>query len=93
MKPHTHESNDVSSLPRLLTPRQVADLIGVSERKVRRLAHEGMLEHIRIGHRTSRYTARSVRAFIDPLPDEQRLGDHPGIEHTSGGDARNATSE
>ena len=43
-------------MPRLFTPRQVAELIGASERTVRRLAQNGTLDRVRIGHRTSRYT-------------------------------------
>jgi excisionase family DNA binding protein len=54
------------ALPRLLTPREVAELIGASERTVRRLAQDGTIHRIRLGHRTSRYTARSVQKLIDP---------------------------
>jgi excisionase family DNA binding protein len=50
----------------LLKPQEVADLLAVSPRTVRRLAEEGVLERVRIGHRTSRYTRRSVLAFTDP---------------------------
>jgi excisionase family DNA binding protein len=56
-------------LPPLLTPTEVAELLGASERTVRRLAEEGVLTRIRVGHRTSRYTRRSVLALIDPSDD------------------------
>lgn len=55
-----------TDLPSLLSPREVADLLGVSERTVRRLAENGVLDRVRIGHRTSRYTRRSVEALTDP---------------------------
>jgi excisionase family DNA binding protein len=50
----------------LLSPQEVAALLGVSPRTVRRLANEGVVTRVRIGHRTSRYTRRSVLALIDP---------------------------
>ena len=77
-------------LPALLDAREVAALLGVSERTVRRLAQDGVLARVRIGHRTSRYTRRSVLALIDP-PNEQRPGEDRGAAKTSGEAARDAT--
>lgn len=92
MRISTPASTDGTQLPRLLTPRQVAELIGASERTVRRLAQDGTLDRVRIGHRTSRYTARSVLALIDPSPtNEQRPGGHRGAANTSDEAARDAT--
>lgn len=54
------------TLPRLLAGDEVAELLGTSCRTVRRLAQSGVLERVRIGHRTSRYTQRSVLALLDP---------------------------
>jgi excisionase family DNA binding protein len=77
----------------LLSPSEVADLLGgVSERTVRRLVQQGVLDRVRIGHRTSRYTRRSVLALIDPH-DMSSLAVGPGSMHStdSGGrDARRA---
>jgi excisionase family DNA binding protein len=69
------------ALPRLLDAREVAALLGVSERTVRRLAQDDVLTRVRIGHRTSRYTRRSVLALIDPT-DEQRPGGRRGANAT-----------
>jgi excisionase family DNA binding protein len=55
-----------TELPALLDAREVTALLGVSKRTVRRLAQDGVLARVRIGHRTSRYTRRSVLALIDP---------------------------
>lgn len=49
----------------LLTPQQVACMLQISPRHVRRLAQSGMLERVRVGHRTPRYTLRSVRALVE----------------------------
>jgi excisionase family DNA binding protein len=59
-----------TGLPALLDAREVAELLGVSERTVRRLAQDGVLTRVRIGHRTSRYTHRSVLALTDPTDDK-----------------------
>lgn len=58
--------------PALLDAHQVADLLGVSKRTVRRLAQDGVLVRVRIGHRTSRYTHRSVLALTDPADSDAR---------------------
>lgn len=82
-----------TGLPALLDVREVAALLGVSERTVRRLAQDGVLARVRIGHRTSRYTRRSVLALIDP-PDEQRPGGHrgAGADNTTSVSGRDAGS-
>jgi Helix-turn-helix domain len=56
--------------PALLKPQDVAALLAVSPRTVRRLASEGVLDRVRIGHRISRYTRRSVVALTDPETSE-----------------------
>lgn len=47
-----------------MTPDEVAELFGVTTRTVRSWAAAGRLRRIRLGHRTTRYTARSVAALI-----------------------------
>lgn len=76
--------------PVLLTPQQVACMLQISPRHVRRLAQSGMLERVRVGHRTPRYTLRSVQSFVDLSRYEQRPGGNRGVEHPSGGVARDA---
>ncbi len=50
----------------VLRPGEVAEILRVTPRHVRRLAVAGRLERIRLGARTSRYTATSVAALISP---------------------------
>jgi excisionase family DNA binding protein len=54
------------TVPTLLCAPEVAELLNVSVRTVQRLAAEGRLERRRLGYRTTRYTAASVAALIDP---------------------------
>jgi excisionase family DNA binding protein len=54
-------------LPGLLTPRDVAEMLTVSPRTVRRLAASGLLERLRIGHRTVRYRETDVAHLIERL--------------------------
>lgn len=77
-----------TQLPGLLSPRDVADLLGVSERTVRRLAQDGALDRVRIGHRTSRYTRRSVLALIDPINDDDPAGGRAEVTAEGTLDAR-----
>ena len=76
-----------TQLPGLLSPRDVVDLLGVSERTVR-CCEDGALDRVRIGHRMSRYTRRSVLTLIDPRNDDDPAGG--GAEVTAEGtpDAR-----
>ena len=48
----------------LLTPAEVGAILRISRRHVRRLGATGVLDRIRIGARTTRYTADSVAQLI-----------------------------
>lgn len=48
----------------LLTPQEVAEILRVSPRTVRRLAACGQLDRLRLGYRTTRYAADNVDALI-----------------------------
>jgi len=78
-----------TALPALLTGQEVAELLGASTRTVRRLAQEGVLDRVRIGHRTSRYTQRSVLALIDPQ-DDHDPGANRAVEKAGNGAAHPA---
>jgi excisionase family DNA binding protein len=72
------------------TTDDVALLLGVSHRTVYRLADRGVLERVKIGHRTVRYTPRSVRALVEPPTNENgpaanrsvQEGDRGSGQHT-----------
>jgi excisionase family DNA binding protein len=62
----------VAELTHLLTTEEVAELLGVSTRTVHRLADNGRLPRIRLGHRTVRFSPESVAALIDAACGEER---------------------
>lgn len=47
----------------LLTPRETAKRLGVSERHLFRITHEGVLPHLKIG-RNTRYNIETVKEWI-----------------------------
>jgi len=49
----------------LLNAEQVAELLGITPRSVRRLADAGELPRIRLGRRTCRYAPADVEALIE----------------------------
>jgi len=56
------------SVPKLLTYKQVADLLGVSDRTVWTLAKEGILKAVRFRH-SVRFDLRDVETFIQQGKD------------------------
>jgi excisionase family DNA binding protein len=58
------------SQPQLLRPDEVAEILQVTPRTVRRWGAAGVLERIRLGDRLTRYTIESVEAFIHPSMSE-----------------------
>jgi excisionase family DNA binding protein len=64
--------------PRLLSGDDIAHLLGVTPRTVRRLAETNRLPRVVLGHRTTRYRLEDVRALIDaavvPTNDERLAG-------------------
>lgn len=54
----------------LLTPEEVAAILRVTPRTVRRYGAAGTLERVAIGGRIRRYTASSVEALIAPSTSE-----------------------
>lgn len=66
----------------LLSAEDVAQLLGVTPRTVHRLASAGELHRIVLGHRTTRYAADEVEAFIR----------RSTVPSTSEGPAGNGTS-
>jgi excisionase family DNA binding protein len=53
-----------SPLPRLLKPSEVAKVLAISERSVRRLAEQGALPGIRLGSRSLRFEPEAVAQFV-----------------------------
>jgi len=87
---------EVSSTDRiapLLTPAEVADVLRISARTVRRYGDEGRLRRVRVGDRLARYTRESVEALIDP-PNENDGADPaaPSLETSTGEQARHAAA-
>lgn len=56
------EAMEQAASPRLLSPSEAAELLGVSERKLRQLRDQGM-PHRRLGEQTVRYVATEIMAW------------------------------
>ena len=62
------------SKPHLLRPDEVAAMLQVTPRTIRRWGAAGVLERVRLGPRLTRYTVESVEALIHPPDDEAPAG-------------------
>lgn len=61
----------------LLRPIEVAEIVGISPRRVRQLARAGKVEFYQIGHRERRYTMAAVRQILALKTDgraQRRVG-------------------
>jgi excisionase family DNA binding protein len=54
----------VSDAPRLLTPKQVAQLLQVSVKTIRRQLDGGALAHVKVGDQI-RFRPEDVKSYID----------------------------
>jgi excisionase family DNA binding protein len=52
---------------KLLTKKQVAEQLQISQKKVQRLVAEKKLQAQRLGHRTLRFRPESVERYLDML--------------------------
>ena len=76
---------------RLLTPGEVAELLRITPRHVRRLAAAGVLDRVSLGAHTVRYTPESVERLIHPQNSETRAG-NAGLANLGAGAADDGTS-
>jgi excisionase family DNA binding protein len=63
-------------IQRLLSPEDVAEILGISVKTVNKLAREGKLGCVQVTHRERRFTEEQVRAYIDAQsrrPEEVRI--------------------
>lgn len=58
------ESRPEAGRHRLLTPDELAELLGVATRTVRRLTLDGTIPHIQVGGRRPRYVRDEVLAAL-----------------------------
>jgi len=84
-----HHESDGAPRSALLTPAQVADVLGVSTRTVRRLGARGTLARVRLGHRTIRYRPESLETLLLPTTSEAPVIT-PGLRDNSGEDTADA---
>jgi excisionase family DNA binding protein len=68
-------TTDTRSLTPLLNISEVADILGVDVRHVRRLVHERRIPYVKWGH-LLRFDPTEIEAWID----ESRRGVRPGSE-------------
>lgn len=70
----------------LLTTQEVADILRVSTRTVRRFGQDGILERVHVGGRLTRYRADSLDALLN---DDGRPASRPNAPAEEGNhDAR-----
>ncbi len=55
----------------LLTPREAAKALGISERTLYSLTAAGRIKATWLSSQTKRYTVEALRAFVNVLPDVQ----------------------
>ena len=49
---------------RLMTVKEVSELLSISERKLWQLTHDGEIPHVRIGSRTIRFDEADLAAWL-----------------------------
>ncbi|OHB67881.1 MAG: hypothetical protein A2Y76_11345 [Planctomycetes bacterium RBG_13_60_9] len=64
-----NQSNGAIISPLLLTPRQAARLLNISEKTLYTVTRTGRIKAVRIGH-AKRYTMADIQAFIDAAKEE-----------------------
>lgn len=57
--------SDTPAIRPLLTGAQVAEILGYTPRQIRTLAAAGELRRVVLGHRSTRYFAEDVEAYIE----------------------------
>jgi excisionase family DNA binding protein len=71
----------------LLTSKEVAAVLRVTPRTIRRWTHDGLLEPVRVGRRIVRYTPESVEALLRP----ENESSSPALATSEGGLAAAST--
>jgi excisionase family DNA binding protein len=88
-------SHPAPTLPdRLLRVDQVASILGIDPRTVKRLAAEGHLKRVVLGSRSTRYRLADVEALIDActVPPDNDPAATPGRVKESAGQGRHGTT-
>lgn len=74
---------------RLLSSNDVADILGMDARSVRRMALAGRLPRVALGHRTVRFRLRDVLDLIEAsTTNEERQVDEPDALQDAAGQGR-----
>jgi excisionase family DNA binding protein len=78
MNNESRKENDYAKIgiSQLLTPTDVAGILGISVKTVNKLAREGKLGCVQVTDRERRFTDEQVRAYIDAQsrrPEEVRI--------------------
>jgi excisionase family DNA binding protein len=69
--------------PTVLTLRETADLLRVSQRTVARMTARGLLRSLPLGGRIVRYAAADVRAIIEGAPAKAEHRSHLAAWHAN----------
>jgi excisionase family DNA binding protein len=68
--------NETVGIQRLLSPKDVAEILGISVKTVNKLVRDGKLGCVQVTARERRFTEEQVRAYIDAQsrrPEEVRI--------------------
>ena len=63
--------------PLLLTPKQAAEALAISPRKLWSMTASGEIPHVRMGRRCVRYPLDDLRQWIDDQKKGGQNGQHP----------------
>lgn len=77
--------NDKIGIQRLLSPKDVAEILGISVKTVHKLVREGKLGSVQVTAKERRFTEEQVRAYIEAQsnkPEEVRI-DTPRVQQVS----------
>lgn len=61
----------------LLTPQQVADVLGISDRTVHKLCREGKLGYVQVDSKHRRFTSEDIQAYLESVRVHAKLSRRP----------------
>ena len=73
------------TIQRLLTPAEVAEILGISAKTVHKLVRDGGLGCVQVTSKERRFTERQIRAYIEAQsqPPRVELVDMPRVRQVS----------
>lgn len=66
----------------LLTPQQVAEILGISDRTIHKLCREGKLSYAQIDSKHRRFTSEDVESYLASVQVQAKSSRRPQVEKT-----------